>query len=73
MDDQTRELVAEAMKGVDELVDAQLSAPSIVLNETGGIDFDEWVKYVNVMTRLLTTQTARVTMLAVALASDGGQ
>jgi hypothetical protein len=70
MDDEKRELVAEAMKGVDELIDAQLSAPNIVLNESGGIDFDEWVKYVNVMTRLLTTQVARLTALSVALAAD---
>ncbi|MBE7952861.1 hypothetical protein ILP86_00855 [Microbacterium sp. R1] len=70
MDQEIRELVEQLKQGADELLNAQASAPALLIGDDGTFDLDEWARYVNVMVRMLTAQTARVTGASALVLTD---
>ena len=70
MDQEFRELVEQLKQGADELLNAQASAPALLIGGDDTFDLDEWARYVNVMVRMLTTQTALVTGASALVLTD---
>lgn len=72
MHEEIRELVEQMKQGAEELINAQESAPALLIGVDGTFDLDEWARYVNVMLRLLTSQTVLVTGASALVVTDLG-